>query len=73
MNAKTFRDWLLSYRRDNWIRDLADDSRGFTQWTTADDLDLVIRRFMGCRDALDALKAAKRAYAHYVAKITSKE
>jgi hypothetical protein len=70
---KSFRDWLLDYKRNTRIRDLADDARRDppmeTNWGTHELLLHMMGR-RACIDAFNALGAAKQAYARYVAKTT---
>lgn len=72
---KTFSAWLMSYKRNNRIGDLAADVRSDPpcgEWGYVDLLShLEARR--ACFEAYDAAQAAKAAYARYVAKTTPSE
>ena len=67
---KSFREWLLTYNRDNRIGDLAKDVRSDPPAGAWDYLDLVTHMKIrhACKEAFDALKAAIRAYERYSAK-----
>lgn len=74
MTTQTFCEWLLSYRRDNRIRDLADDVKRSPPET--EDFDSAglrdhMERNRACREAFEALAAAQIAYARYVVKTAS--
>lgn len=74
----TFQEWLMAYKRDNRIGDLARDVRRDPPkeanyidvqkvWDAKRLREHMVNR-RACREALEALSAAKQAYKRYVAK-----